>query len=365
MDMATASKLRVAVIGAGVTGVLLGQGLKEVRQTMRRLWIKANVLQNGFEVTIYEQAASIADRFREWTFLIHWSLPRLQSVLPKRIADKLPSAYTNRFYAYQQEGERLPFYDGMTGRLLYLAPCTQMRRFSRAKLRQLCMEGLDVQWGKRFREMEMDDTNGPVTIHFEDGDTAVADLVIGADGSNSQVRRYLFGEGGRATPSGWTMCSGTVRYADSNIAQSLHEVHPVCSIAILEDGYLMAACKYLLGNTCAHTNREREVQEVIDPEDPKTFTFHIARWWRASSSEALAGELAVQQLKAQVLPACEPFRSAIDKIPSDCSSFVLSQLQYWRTTPWNSRNSRVLLAGDAAHSMLPSKTGLDSRSVRN
>ena len=49
-----------------------------------------------------------------------------------------------------------------------------------------------AHFNKRLQGIE--DKNGdPVTLHFSDGTTATADVVIGADGIHSTVRKYLLG----------------------------------------------------------------------------------------------------------------------------------------------------------------------------
>lgn len=71
-------------------------------------------------------------------------------------------------------------------------------------------------------------------------------------------------------------------------------------------------------------------------------------------TESLAGNIVIQRLKDLSHDICEPFRSAIQWITPG-SKFFATQLSYWITTPWDNRGSRVTLAGDAAHAMLPSK----------
>jgi hypothetical protein len=55
-------------------------------------------------------------------------------------------------------------------------------------------------------------------------------------------------------------------------------------------------------------------------------------------------------LKSKVKGLAETFQSAIDQIPEDSASIV-GQLHYWIPQPWDNKNGRVTLAGDAAHSM--------------
>ena len=63
-----------------------------------------------------------------------------------------------------------------------------------------------------------------------------------------------------------------------------------------------------------------------------------------------AGRLAQVKEKASVL--CEPFRSATLWMPED-TLVTYDQLGYWIPIPWDNREGRVTLAGDAAHPMTP------------
>ena len=56
--------------------------------------------------------------------------------------------------------------------------------------------------------------------------------------------------------------------------------------------------------------------------------------------------------KAKVLP--EPFRSANLWIPDD-THITYDQLAYWIPIPWDNRDGRATLCGDAAHPMTPRK----------
>ncbi|MEU6807382.1 FAD-dependent monooxygenase, partial [Streptomyces neyagawaensis] len=63
---------------------------------------------------------------------------------------------------------------------------------SRITLRRLLLAGLDdvVHFGKEFTRYKQN-PNGTVTAVFADGTTATGDLLVGADGARSRVRRQL------------------------------------------------------------------------------------------------------------------------------------------------------------------------------
>ncbi|KAK3323219.1 hypothetical protein B0T19DRAFT_485643 [Cercophora scortea] len=313
---------RVAIIGAGVTGLLLAHGLQK----------------NGFRVTVYDKETRIGEKTREWTMLLHWALPTLQKMLPPSVLDGLRPAYTDPFYPYDQEKESIPYYNGTTGQIVFHTPVVA-RRLSRTRLRTICAAGLDVQFGRTFTSLEMGEEAGPVTIRFLEGVTAEADIVIGADGANSKVRGWLIGEeAARSVRTEYAISNCIVRYATAEIALAVRAPHPVFSLASLPGGVIFSG-----------------IQNVIDPDDPTTWSFHISRVWKGPVT-ACEGEEAIALAKTATVDfdICEPFRTAIQAIPADANVFV-TQLSYWPTVPWDNRRGRVTLAGDAAHSILPTR----------
>jgi 2-polyprenyl-6-methoxyphenol hydroxylase-like FAD-dependent oxidoreductase len=69
-------------------------------------------------------------------------------------------------------------------------PVNSEKVVSRMTLRQILLTGLEdvVHFGKTFTRYETD-TDGNVTAFFEDGSSATGTVLVGADGTNSRVRR--------------------------------------------------------------------------------------------------------------------------------------------------------------------------------
>jgi hypothetical protein len=55
-------------------------------------------------------------------------------------------------------------------------------------------------------------------------------------------------------------------------------------------------------------------------------------------------------LKDRAQTFCEPFKSANLWVPDD-TVLAVNRLSYWVPIPWDNRNGRITLAGDAAHPM--------------
>lgn len=57
---------------------------------------------------------------------------------------------------------------------------------------------------KRVERVEEADETGPVTLHFADGTSATADMVVGADGVKSHVRQSILGANNPQSHAGYT-----------------------------------------------------------------------------------------------------------------------------------------------------------------
>jgi 2-polyprenyl-6-methoxyphenol hydroxylase-like FAD-dependent oxidoreductase len=95
-----------------------------------------------------------------------------------------------------------------------------------------------------FKDLQIGEA-GPVTICFDDGDTAEADFVIGADGANSKVRQWLVGEvAGKASASDHVIFNGIASYNDAEKARFIRAAHPICVAGASPVGNLFAGGKY-------------------------------------------------------------------------------------------------------------------------
>ncbi|KEZ40815.1 hypothetical protein SAPIO_CDS8006 [Scedosporium apiospermum] len=171
------SSLPVLIVGAGVSGLILAQHLRA----------------NSVPFLVFERDSDLATRGLGWGLTLHWSLPALRHLLPAHIYDRLPEAYVDREAVERGEASRFPFYDLSTGELRAAtpkAPEGQRVRVTRARLRKLVAEGIDIQWNKAFSSYTS--TPSSVTVTFEDGSSYTGCLLVGCDGGTSRVRRALF-----------------------------------------------------------------------------------------------------------------------------------------------------------------------------
>lgn len=160
--------MRIAVVGGGIGGLCLAHGLRKA----------------GVDVEVYERELSRTDRLQGYRVHIN---PDGAAAL----RECLPAAGWARFEVTAgSDGNGFGF---LTERLepLLVLDQDEERHYSasRITLRQVLLDGLDVRFGKKFARYEQNDA---ITLHFEDGSTAECDVLVGADGIRSRVRKqYL------------------------------------------------------------------------------------------------------------------------------------------------------------------------------
>lgn len=217
-------------------------------------------------------------------------------------------------------------------------------RFIRSKLRGLIAQGLDIRWNKRLSDVTFGDDGAGGTAIFEDGQHVTGDLIIGADGARSAVRRILLGsESSASTRIPYTSTFVQARYTREQ-ALFLRSFHPLYLASPHPDGYMA-----FFGL--------QEAPEVDKPED-WTFFFYISRYSsleeQDKESEAFGNEEKLAQLKEKAKVYCDPWKSACEWLPNDQAAWTIHLTVFdpsLREHVWDNKSGRVTLAGDAAHPM--------------
>jgi salicylate hydroxylase len=158
--------LRISVIGGGLGGLAFAQG-------MRRL--------AGYQVTVYERDKSPSQRSQGYQIgLNEQGLDSLKSLELPGFTELIRE---NPLFGFMMTDSKLDalvrFSIGGTAQ----EPKTSL--VNRWKLHDLLMEGIDIQWDKKFVSYE--EKNDCIIATFEDGTTATSALLVGADGVNSKV----------------------------------------------------------------------------------------------------------------------------------------------------------------------------------
>ena len=168
--------LHVVIIGGGIGGLTLAQGLKRA----------------GISVAVYERDRTLGDRLQGYrvhisptgSLSLHECLPPHLFAVFDRTCGAPNTAV--RFFT-----ERMRLLLAFEGNLVSSAdPVARHRAASRITLRQVLLAELDnVRFGKTFQRYE--EQGGRITAHFEDGTSAEGDVLVAADGGGSRVRRQF------------------------------------------------------------------------------------------------------------------------------------------------------------------------------
>ena len=321
---------KVLVIGAGIVGLLIAQGLKK----------------EGIPCTVYEYEPSASHyRPREWGMSMQWGLPLLKHCFTPERYNQINTAAVDPYYEPEDPG-RMPTFNGATGEHMKDIPLLRMYRVSRRRFRTFCVEGIDVQYGKSLKEIIYYADGKTVTANFEDGTSASGTLLIGADGTHSKTRHLIFNNdpAADALPVPYNAINPHVCYNDAPKAKHVRSNHPIMYHAIHPSGYWLFVA----------------VQDVPDPSDPSTWTFQLQTTWKkgtkcdpCTSPSANGDDEAVDSLEkhyARAETMGEPFQSANLWIPEG-TKLSINKMAYWVPIPWDSRGGRVIVAGDAAHPM--------------
>jgi 2-polyprenyl-6-methoxyphenol hydroxylase-like FAD-dependent oxidoreductase len=173
----TPQPLHVLIIGGGIGGLCLAQGLKKA----------------GVSVAIYERDRTLDARLQGYRLniepvgsraLYQCLPPELWEVLVATAGDPGPimGVFTEQLHELMQEDEHIKPHD----------QANSAHAVSRVTLRRLLLAGLSdvVHFDKAFVRYEQT-ADGKVRAYFADGTSATGDVLVGADGVHSRVRRQL------------------------------------------------------------------------------------------------------------------------------------------------------------------------------
>lgn len=216
-------------------------------------------------------------------------------------------------------------------------------RLNRAKLRQLLSTDIPVHWGKSFSSFE---TSGDgVTVYFKDGTHVEGSMLLAVDGKNSKIKRVLLGEeNSRLNLLPVAFMGFTLRLPPQRM-QPYRDIHPVIWQGCHpKSGYFVffsmlstPESNGTAGTVNEHYEGQFNMSWLTDQngETPKTPSEQIAKAKLAASAST---------------GMFRPLREAILDIPEDTAALEIV-LEDWPTQEWPSKDGRVALLGDAAHTM--------------
>ncbi|CAF9902785.1 MAG: hypothetical protein HETSPECPRED_000005 [Heterodermia speciosa] len=306
------------IVGAGSVGCLIAQRCKTL----------------NIRCTLFERENYLNERRRDWNFGITHALPQFQECLPDNISSRLTSVLVDPIRGLSGN-DTLPMLNAESGELLMTVPTPNVFRLQRSKFRALIAEGIDIQYGKRLSNIRCEDESTQVSAQFEDGTEVTGDLLIGADGANSKVREFLFGPDEAALQPMALIGCGAVERLPAKISRQIRDVNDLYFVSYHPAG----VCAFMA------------LHDVPDASKPETWKWMFSLTWPDRSGSVPRDPKQMQQKWTEwAEKLAEPFRSAYLAIAPN-ATFWCDRLAEWRTKPWDNRNGRVTLAGDAAHPM--------------
>jgi 2-polyprenyl-6-methoxyphenol hydroxylase-like FAD-dependent oxidoreductase len=333
--------LHVIVIGGGIGGLCLAQGLKRA----------------GISVAVYERDRTLTDRLQGYRVHINPAgSSALHACLPPALFgafDRTCGKPTRAMHFLDKQMRVLLTIDGdMVEQQEQVA---KHRSVSRITLRQVLLSGLDdvVHLGKTFTHYE-ELAGGRIVAHFEDGTSAEGDVLVAADGGGSRVRRQFLPQAERID-TGVVGLAGKVFLDDASRAR----IAP-----LLLDGMALIAAKGGLGLFVALQEHSGEAGVGVGGNDAQFDGDSLFDNTRSYLMWALSGRrdklgLDGEQFDSATLAAAAAramapwapgLRDLVDL--SDPGTISCIPIRTSRpVAPWPT--ARVTLIGDAIHAMTP------------
>ena len=303
----TDSTLRVAIVGAGIGGLSLGLALRE-------RGIQADIFEQATELTEVGAAIALsANSIREYTRLGLTPELAIRSTMPSEL-----------IYRHWQDGSRIaahPVGEGSWYADRFGAPYLGIHR---ADLQRTLSNGFDsnhLHLGCRLVNLMQE--RDRVRLEFANGRVECADIVVGADGVRSTVRRWV-------TESDDDVYSGTSAFRGIVPTKNLPSLPDPDAIQ-----FWMGPKAHLLHYAIGGQAEQVNFFAVV--ETPK-------RWIHPGSTVEVAAELPVSSFHGWHPAVTEMIAEAAS--PVSWALFTVSPLLHWY-------RGRVVILGDAAHGMLP------------
>ncbi|KAI1112812.1 putative monooxygenase [Nemania sp. NC0429] len=323
--MASSSSPHVLIAGAGLGGLVLAQALRK----------------QGISYEIFERDRSARERRPGWVIGLHHMLDDLKASIPddlppiSSLSNLLPlTQYFPEVVYYDPENPNQPKI-GVRG-----DESEWIVRASRARIIEWLETHIPVQYSKRVTNIE--EANDKVTLRFDDGTSAVGDILVGAEGSRSPTRQHIFkGEDPIKTPP-MAIIQGFSTLYDDELEEQLRLGH---SLYIVDMNSVNGSPMLLL------------VMLIEVYPDGKSGKFGWCLIWpdeRAAKEDFWVNSASGQQQydfvieKTKNLPA--KYLTAIQKAdPQSCIPILNLYTLIMDSMP----TGRITLLGDAAHAMTP------------
>ena len=337
--MDTSHSLQVMIIGGGIGGLSLAQGLRRA----------------GIDVTVYERTLTGTDWLQGYRIHInpHGSRALHDSLEPanwQAFLDTVSTSGGGFGFTTEQLRDLLRF-GGDEIAPPTTDPADRHYGVSRISLRQVLLSGMEgvVRLGKTFESYEVL-PDGRVMAYFADGTSATADLLIGADGANSRVRQRLLPHAERID-TGIVAVAGKHRLSEESTAT-------LPTVLTRDANMVIPAGRGFLFTAVWQHDRQRVTAGTDLPEEflfdnTADYTF----WAYADAAGQFPmdmGQLSQETLTELILNKTADWAPGLQNLISGSDPSTVNVVRVRTATPVDAwRTGPVTLMGDAIHNMTP------------
>jgi 2-polyprenyl-6-methoxyphenol hydroxylase-like FAD-dependent oxidoreductase len=340
-DAAT-QPLHVLIIGGGIGGLALAQGLK----------------REGISAAVYERDRSLTSRLQGYRVHISPGGSRaLHECLPAHLFDAFDRTCGRPVRAIHFMTERMkPLLSLDAGMVKDDDAIARHRSVSRITLRQVLMAELaDIHLGKTFVRYE--ERGGKVVAHFDDGTSAEGDILVAADGAGSRVRRQFLPDA-PLIDTGVVGIGGKV-FLDQHRAWLAPQLLDGMCLVAARDGMNLFVAVQDVPPAAGAIGRNEPGSDAANGDVSAVFenTRSYVMWGLGATRQRLAidaNEHDPARLAAIAARAVATWAPGFRTLIASADPTTLSQFAIRTSTevgPWPT--GRVTLIGDAIHAMTP------------
>jgi 2-polyprenyl-6-methoxyphenol hydroxylase-like FAD-dependent oxidoreductase len=338
--------LHVIIIGGGIGGLTLAQGLKK----------------SGISFAVYERDRAPTDRVQGYRVHINpTGSAALHECLPPHLFDTFVRTCGKPSQSIHFVTERMKVLfalDELNARKRF-GGVAQHRSVSRITLRQVLLAGLDdvVHFGRTFTRYEEAPTGG-IVAHFEDGTAAEGDVLVAADGGGSRVRQQFLPHAERID-TGFVGIAGKVFLDNESRSRIAPLLGNGMTLASGKGGYCLFVALQEIGGAAAN-DLGGNAAPVADVHFDNSRSYLMWAFGARREKLGLAGRdigrMSGGELRSIALGIMgarswdERFQTLVCLANAD----TINALAIRTSVPiaaWQTR--RVTLLGDAIHSMTP------------
>ncbi|KAI1426590.1 putative monooxygenase [Xylaria sp. FL1777] len=320
----------VLIAGAGLSGLALAQILRK----------------EGVSFEIFERDMSVDARTQGWAIALHGPiLADLRASMPEDLGSidqtnhliplhHLPAQFV--FYDANKPNMRIGVNDDDDGQIV---------RANRQRLRDWLRQFIPVQYNKRV--VRVDEGSEGIVVHFADGSSASGDILVGAEGTRSVVRKHILHGQDVMKPLPVGSLVGEIELAGADFARQLELGH---------SAYIV------MGNAKDQCSMFAALNKV-SPDGKTGYYYFILHWvdeqislstdespyWTVGASCEDLATFARDKIKSYP----EHLRALAEKVPIERYRKPGIVLQSVELDANQLPPGKIMLIGDAAHSMTP------------